>query len=153
MNLETRQAYSEVNSFLEIIGEDMKNKIPLKLRNFFKREMDKNYIPKFNTNISIKEQNLKRKTIAIISGLNLQYWCNEERKQELLKIYSDNERKYQEELHIKYNPNNIFKNNKENKEESMFSSENTQLIVVEEVRWYKKIIIKLTNLFKKKSNI
>ena len=153
MNLETRQAYSEVNSFLEIIGEDMKNKIPLKLRNFFKREMDKNYIPKFNANISIKEQNLKRKTIAIISGLNLQYWCNEERKQELLKIYSDNERKYQEELHIKYNPNNIFKNNKENKEESMFSSENTQLIVVEEVRWYKKIIIKLTNLFKKKSNI
>ena len=48
MNIETRQAYSEVNKFLELIGEEMSNKIPLKLRNFFKREMDKNYIPVIN---------------------------------------------------------------------------------------------------------
>ena len=149
MNLETRQAYSEVNSFLEIIGEDMKNKIPLKLRNFFKREMDKNYIPKFNANISIKEQNLKRKTIAIISGLNLQYWCNEERKQELLKVYSDNEKKYQEELHIKYNPKDVFKNRKENNEESINASENNQLSIVEEDSWFKKIIIKIKSIFRK----
>ena len=45
MNIETRQAYSEVNKFLELIGDEMSNKIPLKLRKFFKREMDKNYIP------------------------------------------------------------------------------------------------------------
>ena len=85
MNIETRQAYSEVNKFLELIGEEMSNKIPLKLRDFFKRERDKNYIPVINIHIPIKEQNLKRKTIAIIAGLNLQYWCKEERKQELLE--------------------------------------------------------------------
>ena len=45
MNIETRQAYSEVNKFLELIGEEMSNKIPVKLRKFFEREMDKNYIP------------------------------------------------------------------------------------------------------------
>ena len=73
MNIETRQAYSEVNNFLELIGEEMANKIPLKLRNFFKREMDKNYNPIINTQKPIKEQNLKRKTIAIIAGLNLEY--------------------------------------------------------------------------------
>ena len=73
MNIETRQAYSEVNKFLELIGEEMSNKIPIKLRKFFEREMDKNYIPTINTNIPIKEQNLKRKTIAIIASLNLQY--------------------------------------------------------------------------------
>lgn len=109
MNIETRQAYSEVNSFLEILDKEMYNKIPKKLRNYFKREMDKNYLPKINPNIPIKNQNLKRKTIAIISGLNLQYWCSEEKRQKLLKMYSDNEKKYQEKLREKYNSNNLFK--------------------------------------------
>lgn len=147
MNIETRQAYSEVNKFLELIGEEMKNKIPLKLRNFFKREMDKNYIPTINTHIPIKEQNLKRKTIAIIAGLNLQYWCKEERKQELLEKYSNNEKKYQEELREKYNPEDIFKKNKKIVEEDRDLAENMQLCVVEETRWYKKIIEKIIKIF------
>ena len=140
MNIETRQAYSEVNKFLELIGEEMSNKIPLKLRNFFKREMDKNYIP-------IKEQNLKRKTIAIIAGLNLQYWCKEERKQELLEKYSNNEKKYQEELREKYNADDIFKKNKKSAAKDGAMAENMQLCVVEETSWYKKIFDKITKIF------
>ena len=142
MNIETRQAYSEVNKFLELIGEKMTNKIPLKLRNFFKHEMDQNYIPTINTNIPIKEQNLKRKTIAIIAGLNLQYWCKEDRKQELLEIYFNNEKKYQEELREKYNPDDIFKRSIKIAEEDTLSTENMQLSVVEEIRWYKKYLKK-----------
>ena len=147
MNIETRQAYSEVNKFLELIGEEMKNKIPLKLRNFFKREMDKNYIPTINTHIPIKEQNLKRKTIVIIAGLNLQYWCKEERKQELLEKYSNNEKKYQEELREKYNPDDIFKKSTKSAEEDGVLAENMQLCVVEEARWYKKIFEKIIKIF------
>ena len=110
MNLETRQAYCEVDKILELISNDMSNKIPVKLKEFFKREMDKNYIPKIDINKPIKEQNLKRKTIIIISNLNLQYWCKDEnKKQELLRQYSNNNRKHQEELREKYNPDNIFK--------------------------------------------
>lgn len=142
MNLETRQAYSEVNCFLELIGKELSNKIPLKLRDFFKREMDANYIPNINPQIPIKEQNLKRKTIAIIAGLNLQYWCKEDRKQELLEIYSNNEKKYQEELREKYNPDDIFKRSIKIAEEDMLSTENMQLSVVEEIRWYKKYLKK-----------
>ena len=147
MNIETRHAYSEVNKFLELIGEEMKNKIPLKLRNFFKREMDKNYIPTINTHIPIKEQNLKRKTIVIITGLNLQYWCKEERKQELLEKYSNNEKKYQEELREKYNPDDIFKKSTKSAEEDGVLAENMQLCVVEEARWYKKIFEKIIKIF------
>ena len=95
MNIETRQAYSEVNSFLEILDRENYNKIPRKLRNYFKREMDQNYIPKIDPKIPIKNQNLKRKTIAIISGLNLKYWCSEEKRRKLLEIYSNNEIEYQ----------------------------------------------------------
>ena len=150
MNIETRQAYSEVNKFLELIGEEMSNKVPFKLRKFFEREMDKNYIPTINTNIPIKEQNLKRKTIAIIAGLNLQYWCKEDRKQELLEIYSNNEKKYQEELRKKYNPDDIFKRRIKTSKEDGALTENMKLSVVEENRWYKKIFEKVMRIFNKR---
>ena len=147
MNIETRQAYSEVNKFLELIGEEMANKIPLKLRNFFKREMDKNYNPIINTQKPIKEQNLKRKTIAIIAGLNLQYWCKEDNKQQLLEIYSNNEKKYQEQQYEKYNPDNIFKKYaKENTIEEK-NIENEVALVEYKESVFKKLINKIKNIF------
>ena len=150
MNIETRQAYSEVNQFLKLIGEKKSNKIPFKLRKFFEREMDKNYIPTIDANIPIKEQKLKRKTIAIIAGLNLQYWCKEDEKQKLLEIYFNNENKHKKELQEKYNPDNIFKKSKKIVEEDTTSTENMQLSLVEEDKWYKKILKKISNFFKKR---
>ena len=50
-------------------------------------------------------------TLALIAMLNLQYWCKDENEKERLKsIYAENERKYQNELREKYNPDNLFKN-------------------------------------------
>ena len=147
MNIETRQAYSEVNKFLELIGEEMSNKIPVKLRKFFEREMDKNYIPTINTDIPIKEQNLKRKTIAIIASLNLQYWCKEDKKQELIEIYSNNEKKYQEDLQEKYNPDNIFK---KRTQESVIEEKNIEkefALVEYKESIFKKLINKIKNIF------
>lgn len=148
MNIETRQAYSEVNMFLELIGEEMSNQIPLKLRKFFKREMDKNYIPTIDTKIPIKEQRLKRKTIAIIAGLNLQYWCkDEERKKELLEVYSNNEKKYQEELREKYNPDNIFKKCTQENTIEEKNIENEFALVEYKESIFKKLINKIKNIF------
>ena len=148
MNIETRQAYSEVNMFLELIGEEMSNQIPLKLRKFFKREMDKNYIPTIDTKIPIKEQRLKRKTIAIIAGLNLQYWCkDEERKKELLEVYSNNEKKYQEELREKYNPDNIFKKRTQENTIEEKNIENEFALVEYKESIFKKLINKIKNIF------
>ena len=141
MNIETRQAYSEVNSFLELLDTENYNKIPKKLRNYFKREMDKNYIPKIDPKIPIKNQNFKRKTIAIISGLNLQYWCSEEKRKKLLKIYSDNEIKYQEKLRKQYTYDNLFKN----KTLSKSSNETIDIIVYDENN---NILIRLLNKIK-----
>ena len=151
MNIETRQAYSEVNNFLEVIDKEMSDKIPKKLRNYFKREMDKDYIPKINPEIPIKSQNLRRKTIAIISGLNLQYWCNEEEKQKLLQIYSNNEKNYQAELREKYNPDNLFKKQKnyvQNLENNTITEETT-IVEYKEKNFLQKIFDKIKRLFKK----
>ena len=144
MNIETRQAYSEVNAFLQLIDSNMSNKIPKKLKNFFKREMDKKYQPVLKKNIPLKEQNLRRKTIAIISSLYLQYWCTDmSKKEELLKTYKNDEIKYQEQLREKYNPDMLFKNKRNYDNNNNEKAENnTQMIVIDKDNIFTRFIKK-----------
>lgn len=103
ISLATRQAYSEIDAFLRVLDDSTVNKIPLKLREFFEREKDKNYIKEISADIPISEQNLKKETLAIIALLNLKYWCeDEEEKARLKKIYEENEKKYQSDLRNQY---------------------------------------------------
>ena len=98
ISVATRQAYTEIDNFIELLDEYNKNKIPQKLREYFKKEKDGEYIKNINPNQPIKEQNLKEETLALIAMLNLQYWCEDENEKQRLKaIYAENERKYQEE--------------------------------------------------------
>ena len=81
------------------------------VRMSFKEEKDKEYKKQIDSEIPIKDQNLKSETLAIIAMLNLQYWCEDEQEKERLKkVYAQNEKIYQEALQIKFNPDNIFKN-------------------------------------------
>lgn len=113
VSIKTRQAYSEVDEFLNLLTEQQRNKIPKNLRELFKKEKDSNYIKQIKPNIPIKEQNLKRETLAIIALLNLQYWCEDEKeKKRLQTIYDQNEKDYQDMLYEKYNPNDIFNKRK-----------------------------------------
>ena len=95
----TRQTYTEIDNFIELLDEYNKNKIPIKLRELFKIEKDKHYIKNINPNKPIDEQNLKEETLALIAMLNLQYWCEDEKEKARLKqVYLNNEKKYQEGL-------------------------------------------------------
>ena len=108
--IKTRQAYSEIDEFLGLLSEEQRNEIPKKLRDFFKEEKDQEYFKNIDKDISIKDQNLKEETLAIIALLNLQYWCkDEEEKKRLQEIYAQNEKEKQDMLYEKYNPNDIFK--------------------------------------------
>jgi hypothetical protein len=135
--------------FLNLIGKELTEEVPIKLREFFKREMDKTYIPKINPNNPITEQGLKRKTITIIAVLNINYWCKDpEEKKELLEIYSNNERIYQEELRKQYNPDNILKNKKE---ETIVGNTNLPVEIKKE-SLLKSFINFIKNLIGKKTN-
>ena len=114
ISLKTRQAYSEIDEFLMLLDEEQRQEIPQRLRELFREEKDKDYHKGIKANIPIKEQNLKEETLAIIALLNLQYWCkDEEEKKRLQEMYSKNEKEYQEFIHEKYNPDNIFKSKNE----------------------------------------
>ena len=121
VSINTRKAYSEIDEFLGLLSEEQRNKIPKKLREFFKEEKDQEYKKGINPNIAIKNQDLKEETLGIIALLNLQYWCEDENeKQRLKEVYAKNEQVYQEMLQVAFNPDDIFKKRTSNAEISIF---------------------------------
>lgn len=148
--LNTRQAYSEIDTFLSLLGEEKRNEIPENVRDIFKKEKDREYIKEINVNIPIKEQSLKEETLAIIAYLNLEYWCkDEEEKQRLKNTYIQNEKNYQEELRKKHNPDELFKNKKSSVQEEKTKSEELRITTIQTDRWYEKILNFFKNIVKK----
>ena len=103
MNVESRLAYSEVVEILSKMEPQYSEKIPIKLREYFTYNKLPNYTEHINMELPLKKQNLSRKTINILTLLNLKYWTKTQKhKEELMKRYQENEEKY--------SPNNMFKN-------------------------------------------
>lgn len=145
-----KMAYCEVDIILGQMEEEYVNKIPSELRKLFKEQKRIDYSPKIKADIPLEEQNLMRKTIAILAMLNLNYWCEDEKeKQDLIKMYSENDRKIEEELREKYNPDNLFKKKDIEVEETTESTEGKELIKYKEENFLKKILRKIVNFFKK----
>ncbi len=142
ISIERKEAYAEISEILRCMDEKYVKKIPHQLMEFFKKNSLENYNFSVDMNKPLAKQNLKRKTLAILAMLNINYWCeSEEHKQELLRKYNENERKHQEELREKYNPDNLFKN-KEIKAENVES-------IVDIVVYKESIFIKIKNWFKR----
>lgn len=142
---ETKLAYAEVDAILNLLEYEYTQKVPKKIREFFKEEKDENYVPIIKADISLLEQNIKRETFSILTILELNYWCDsKQEKQELLQELKENEEEYQKELYEKYNPNNIFKD-KEIKEQT----HNIALIEYNEKSFIIKILDKIKKLFKR----
>ncbi len=143
MNQSIREAYSEVDLILNLMDEKYLNEIPSKLREAFKREKSNEYVKEIIPNRPLEEQNLKKETLSILAVLNYNYWCKDEKhKEELLKLYSENERKYQEELRKKYNPDNIFKKNIQKSK-----IENSVTLIKKKESILKKVINKIKKFF------
>ena len=133
VSINTRKAYSEIDEFLGLLSEEQRNKIPKKLREFFKEEKDQEYKKGINPNIAIKNQDLKEETLGIIALLNLQYWCEDENeKQRLKEVYAKNEQVYQEMLQVAFNPDDIFKKKTSNAEKELEQAENTKIVEYKE---------------------
>ena len=142
------KAYAEVDEILSLMENKYIEKIPVKMRKMFENERQKDYNPEIKVNIPLDEQNLQRKTFAILAMLNLNYWCeDEEEKQKLIQVYTENDKIREEELREKYNPDNIFKKKDTNEQTE---NDNVALIEYREENFIKRILKMIINLFKKK---
>lgn len=142
------KAYTEILLILSYMEQKYIDLIPKELLELFNEEKDKNYQPNINPNISLAEQNLQRKTLALLAMLNLNYWCKDE-KEEMLKIYSENDKKIEAEMREIYNPDNLFKKKEKEEQNNEVKQENTELIEYKEQNIFKKILNKIMKFFKK----
>ena len=144
-NTRTKEVYSEVNSFLNLLLEEDRIKIPLKLRKLINDERLKDYNPQYSFEKPIDEQEISDEALAMIALLHINYWCNDnEEKERINNILKNNEDKYQAELREKYNPDNLFE--KITKDQNEFCNNeinnnlNNNLPVEYKKTFYQKII-------------
>ena len=109
VSVEYSEAIVEVLEILEYSEDSIVEKIPKSLIEFWQRNKSQTYIPNLDHNKSINKMNLKSKTRSIITMIYLNYLCDDEEKSNINLILKDNEKKYQQELRDKYNPDNVFK--------------------------------------------
>ena len=150
------KAYCEILEILKYISPEELEKIPESEINFLRENKDKVYEFEYNPEKSLNNQEISRETKSIIVWLFKNYFASEKQLEKLDKILEENEERYQEELRKKYNPDDLFKNNKqnsieetkiENKDENRDESQEEQVALIPEEnnRWYKKIV----NFFRK----
>ena len=152
---EFAEASAEINEILKYLPKEEVEKIPSKLREFFKEISSKDYVTNINPNIPLDKQQIKEKTKDIIALIYKNYWCSEEERKELDQKLIENDKKFEEELREKYNPDNIFKNNvtTTNKEEVTEEKEEKieqSLVPQETGKWYQRFLDMVKRWFKKK---
>lgn len=108
---EFAEASAELIEILRYIPKTEVEKIPLKLRGFFEDVSKPNYNVRSDPRKPLEEQDLKEKTKDLITVIYRNYWCTEEEKQILDKQLLENDKKYEDELRKKYNPNKLFEKN------------------------------------------
>ena len=144
-------AYAEVDEILNLLEKEYRERVPEKIRNFFKEEKMPDYNPKIEIGKQLTEQNLKRETMVLLAILNINYWCDsEEEKQMFIDEMAKNEEE-KRELEEKYNPDNLFKNRKNNNLSSDNADETQNISLVEYKKQgiFKRILEKITKFFKR----
>lgn len=130
------EAVAEVLDILRHTKKEDVEKIPKSFMDYLEENKSKDYVPNLDHSKSIKDMGIKPKTAAILGMIYIKYWANAKEKEEFMRKANENEQIYQEELRAKYNPTNIFKNEKNNKIEEtknenlpMVNEENTNFLV------------------------
>ena len=91
------------------------------------------YVSKIDPYKQLDEQKLKPKTKTLLTVIYRSYWCNEEERAELDKILIENDKKYEEELRERYNPDNIFKKKEIIEEKVETIQDNLPMVVKENI--------------------
>ena len=143
VSTEYSQAMVEILEIIEHSEDNIKNKIPKGLIEFWQANKSENYKPNLDHNKSLYEMNLKPKTKALITMIYSKYLCNETEKKNLQLKLKSNEK----ELSEKYNKNIFEKQDKKETVNSVEFKENNNVAMVK----YKEPIIKrIINNIKKR---
>lgn len=142
-----KNAYTEVNQILNLLGDKYKNKVPKELIDLFEEKQNLEYKTNINRNTKVENMKISRTALIIVSILNLKYWATYEEKEKLQKIYNYNEEKFQEKINI-YKDKDWLKKQKNNKNNTIVEEKSitvqTKISIVEKIKNF------FRNIFQKK---
>lgn len=153
VDIKYANAYREVLEILKYIPVEDYNKIPKNKIELFKINANSDYSFKYNPDKTLEEQKISETAKGIIAILFRDYWATEIQRKKIIAKQNYDRMKLEERKRAKYNRNNIF--NRSNKITTMNNTENkqeTSLLEINGMRWYKKIWDFLKKL-KKKNNV
>ena len=138
--MEYKKCLVELDEILKYLSQEDLAKIPEEIRKAIKEKKDMQYNWEYDESKELKDQNINRKTIAMLSYLNMEYLLNKEQKRFLEELHMANEKKKKKEKAKKYGINNIFNNN---------VKEETALQEIKEKKWYEKLLSFLKKIIRK----
>lgn len=138
--MEYKKCLVELDEILKYLSQEDLAKIPEEIRKAIKEKKDMQYNWEYDESKELKDQNINRKTIAMLSYLNMEYLLNKEQKRFLEELHMANENKNEKEKAKKYGINNIFNNN---------IKEEVALQEVKEKKWYEKLLSFLKKIIRK----
>ena len=139
-NIEYANAYSEVLEILKNISKEDYEKVPSEKIDLFEKNANKNYNFQYDTNLTLDEQNVSKRTKAIIAILFRDYWATPEQREKILAKQNYDRIQIEKNKQKQYNVDNIFKN-KEKKAEAVENS-------VSMVEYKEPIFARIKKLFK-----
>jgi len=143
VEIEYANAYSEVLEILKFIPKADYEKIDKETINVFEANHNKDYIFNYEPSKTLNEQNASKITKTIIAILFRDYWATDIQREKILAKEKYDLEKIEEEKREVYNPDNIFK--KKDKEET----ENKDLIVYDNRKWFQKVFESINSLIKR----
>lgn len=127
---EDRIAIAEVDYIIHHMNEFYLNKIPQKVRDYITIVKKKNIEIYVDPKIPLEKQELKEYTLYLLMILNLKYWCNDERRRDILAMMENNQRKYDEKINNIFEQANSLTTASEENVESTATNKPKQVITV-----------------------
>ncbi len=109
MDKDFKIGLAQVSDILNHMNKSEKNKISQEFLDFIEEYKDKDYIPEFDYSKEVDDLGINKNAKNILAIIYMKYWCNSQQKKDFIKILKENEKKYQEELRRKYNPDEVIK--------------------------------------------
>lgn len=149
IDIRLREAITEVLEILKNTDNTYMEKLPEKFKKFLNDNKSTSYIPEIDFSKELKDLKIRKETKELLGIMYLNYWSNDEEKKEYVKLLSENEKKYQEELTEKYNPDSLFKKTAKQDDINEQVVTNEVAIIKYEESLLKKIWNKILSIFKK----
>ena len=138
------KAYVEVLEVLKYIPKEDLEKVPKDIIQTLENKKDMKYKYELNKNISFENQILMNETKAILANFFRDYWATPEQRNAIIE--KERKEEWEEEQNkIKIDYDAVFKRNTK----SVPPKKETQIVVVEEKKWYEKFVDWIKNIFKR----